>query len=289
MTIIAHLSDLHFGASDPAQVKALTEDLRDVGTDHVIATGDLTQSGRAREFEEAARWFEALPMPVIAVPGNHDTPVRNLFRRFFQPWSRFTRITGFEEEPIDEADSFVFAGLNSARRMRPSLDWSTGILSDRQLASIGPAFDEAGDKLKLCGFHHPLQGFEEGGSAGRAVLPNSDEVLKTLTDAEADIVMNGHVHKARVSLVNRDGWSFILSQAGTAISTRLRGETASYNLIERAEDGELFIRVNVAVIPAPGQPEIVLPVHNLLALSDDQFIQAVADRCPRKIDQVPSC
>ncbi|GGY38283.1 metallophosphoesterase family protein [Parvularcula lutaonensis] len=244
MTRIAHLSDLHFGSTEPRQLDALARILVADGIDHAIVTGDITQAGRKKEFREAAHWFAKLPMPVIAIPGNHDTPVHNLARRFLEPWSRFEEIAGFQQEPIVRHRDFVFAGLNSARRMRPGLDWSKGKLSTRQLEQIKPAFEEAGRRLRICGFHHPLRGFDDGGSAGRAVLPKTDDILSVLTDAKVDVVMTGHVHKTRLLRMEHNGWSFVLSQAGTAVSTRLRGEPASYNVLTIESDREIDLSVH---------------------------------------------
>ena len=56
MTRIAHLTDLHFGAEDPAVVEALVADLAADPPDLVAVSGDLTQRARLTEFR-AARAF----------------------------------------------------------------------------------------------------------------------------------------------------------------------------------------------------------------------------------------
>jgi 3',5'-cyclic AMP phosphodiesterase CpdA len=38
----------------------------------LIVTGDVTESGAAREYERARELLAPLPMPVHAIPGNHD-------------------------------------------------------------------------------------------------------------------------------------------------------------------------------------------------------------------------
>ncbi len=77
MTRIAHISDLHFGAEDPAVVAALAEELRADRPDLVAISGDLTMQARGAEFRDARQFMDGLGLPTLAVPGNHDlTPYK---------------------------------------------------------------------------------------------------------------------------------------------------------------------------------------------------------------------
>jgi 3',5'-cyclic AMP phosphodiesterase CpdA len=89
MTVIAHISDLHFGAEIPAVVEALAEDVAAAKPDLVAVSGDLTQRARHREYAAAAAFLRALPAPVLAVPGNHDVTAYDLIERFTDPWRRW--------------------------------------------------------------------------------------------------------------------------------------------------------------------------------------------------------
>jgi 3',5'-cyclic AMP phosphodiesterase CpdA len=89
MTRLAQISDLHFGAESPGLPDALLESLAALKPDAVIASGDFTQYGRRREFDAARDFFSAIDAPVIAAPGNHDTPYLNLAARVAAPWARF--------------------------------------------------------------------------------------------------------------------------------------------------------------------------------------------------------
>ena len=85
MRCIAQISDLHFGTEDPAIANGLVDDLRAQNPSLIAVSGDLTQRARGKQFRDASEFLEKLPQPQIVVPGNHDVPLFDLFRRFLSP------------------------------------------------------------------------------------------------------------------------------------------------------------------------------------------------------------
>jgi len=61
MPRLLHLSDIHFGAENPAAVGEAAAFIRRESFDLLVVTGDITQYGSALEFKAAQRWFAALP------------------------------------------------------------------------------------------------------------------------------------------------------------------------------------------------------------------------------------
>lgn len=230
VTKIAHISDIHFGASDPGAATQLIDQINASDIDAIILTGDLTQAGRKREFHEAGEFVRRFAAPVLAVPGNHDAPVYNPALRMSDPWRRFRTYVQNDLCPVHEINDVVILGLNSARRMRPSLNWSTGNLSSKQLAEASRALRRTnGASLKLVAFHHPV--LPGPGPAGDALINRPERAMATLSEAGADALLTGHVHVANAQLRETEANPIIVAAAGTAASTRQRGEAPSYNLI----------------------------------------------------------
>lgn len=241
-TLIAHISDIHFGAVDLAAARKLAAQINDLDVDGVIVTGDLTQAGRKSEFAEAAQYLKTFTPPTLVVPGNHDVPVYNLGRRFSDPWSRWRRYVSNDLAPAGVyGDAFV-AGLNSARRAGPSFDWSLGRLSRSQINGTGEKLRDASTSLKIIAFHHPVT--PGPGRAGAAVIPQADRILSEFSKAGADLVLTGHAHIAQAALKETPNGALITAAAGTASSTRLRGEAPSYNLLRWDGAGALTIETH---------------------------------------------
>ena len=91
---IVHVSDVHFGREDKAALQAFNQQLAEHRPDLIIISGDLTQTGRRREFLDAVAWVNALPAPVAMVPGNHDTPALNVIARLLSPFRRYRTAFG---------------------------------------------------------------------------------------------------------------------------------------------------------------------------------------------------
>ncbi len=136
MTVIAHVSDLHFGAHDAAVVAALRAELERSPPDLIAVSGDLTQGARRWEFEAARAFLDSLPAPALAVPGNHDIPPYDLAGRFFDPYARWRAAISWETEPAWRDGAVIVAGLNTARRAGPHWDWSRGRVTPRRLARL---------------------------------------------------------------------------------------------------------------------------------------------------------
>ena len=70
MTLIAHISDLHISDStfdEEIFMTALAE-INDLQPDMIILTGDLTENGYYKEFEQAKKYLEMFEAPLFAVP-----------------------------------------------------------------------------------------------------------------------------------------------------------------------------------------------------------------------------
>ena len=115
---IVHISDLHFGHHDPAVSVGLAQDIGLQEPDLIVASGDFTQVGTKAEFIAAREFLDTLKAPVFAVPGNHDVPAINVFRRLFDPYGLYKRYVAKELEPFLEMDGVALVGMKTSRRAR---------------------------------------------------------------------------------------------------------------------------------------------------------------------------
>ena len=241
MPRIVHLSDLHFGAHDPAIVTAVEQRLDEERADLVVISGDITQRARTEQFEEACQFLTRLRdagHDVLAVPGNHDVPLYNVLRRFLSPLTRYKRYIDDNLCPFIEIPGAAVLGINTAR----SLTFKNGHVSHEQMAFIRNTFSRTDThQPRIVVTHHPLFALPIGdGPALGHLMDDQENALEAIADAGVDLLLAGHNHRASVNdatqLVRGAGKALVI-QAGTATSTRTRDELQSFNRIEIDETG----------------------------------------------------
>jgi len=232
MRKIAHLSDIHFGATDPLVVDRVVEIVHELEPHIVVVSGDLTQRARSNQFKEAREFLDRLPQPQIVVPGNHDVPLYNVFKRFAEPLTNYRKYITDDLMPFFQDDELAVIGVNTAR----SLTIKDGRINNAQVATIHQKLDPFDESiLKIVVTHHPFDlpdGYDEDFIVGRA-----DEMMPKIAACGADVFLSGHLHVSSVTnSAHRyrldTGKAALIIQAGTATSHRHRGEANSFNLIE---------------------------------------------------------
>ena len=230
MRTLVHLSDLHFGKVDATLLDPLHDLVHKIAPDVVVVSGDLTQRAKSEQFEEARAWLDTLPGPQIIVPGNHDISLYNVFRRFLQPLTRYKRYITDDLDPIYIDDEIAVLGVNTAR----SLTFKDGRVNKEQVKTIKEQLSGLAPHItRIIVTHHPFD------------LPESDHddnlvdrapmAMKVFADCGVDLLLSGHMHTSRAGNTSErhriDDYAALVVQAGTATSTRGRGEVNSFNVV----------------------------------------------------------
>jgi len=241
MRRLFHLSDLHFGRVDAALLEPLRRCVAAIAPDVVVVSGDLTQRAKPAQFREARAFLDTLPANQVVVPGNHDVPLYNVFQRFLRPLAKYRRYIAADLEPAFVDDEIAVVGINTAR----SLTFKGGRINMKQVEGVRARLCALPERVvKIVVTHHPFdlgpkqQHHDLVGHAARA--------MKAFAQCGADIVLSGHLHATHTaSSAERyriPGHAALLIQAGTATSTRQRGEANSFNVLTLQAE-----RVEVAI------------------------------------------
>ncbi|MYN10933.1 metallophosphoesterase family protein [Pseudoduganella aquatica] len=239
MRTVVHLSDLHFGRVDEALLAPLRARVEGLKPDVVVVSGDLTQRARSAQFKAARAWLDTLPTPQIVVPGNHDIPLYNVAARFFSPLVKYRRHITANLAPEYVDDEIAVLGMNTAR----SLTFKDGRVNREQVARLRERFSAMPEGLThIVVTHHPFDlpdSFDKDDLVDRAPM-----AMEAFARCGVDLLLAGHLHASHAGNSAQRykiaGYAALVVQAGTATSTRKRGEENSFNAIG-VEAGQLTV------------------------------------------------
>lgn len=240
MRTLVQISDLHFGRIDPRLPGPLARTLHAIAPDLLVVSGDLTQRARVAQFRAAAEYLATLPKPQIVIPGNHDVPLYDVARRFLSPLTRFRRYISDEPYPTYVDDEIAVVGVNTAR----SLTFKGGRINATQAAEIERRFAGLPERVtRVVVTHHPFD-LPEGGDE-EDIVGRSSMAMEAFARCGVDVLLSGHLHRTHAaSTAHRyriAGFAALVVQAGTATSTRGRGEANSFNVLRIDRDTRLDV------------------------------------------------
>lgn len=229
MTIIAHISDLHISdnAFDEAVFMQAVTEINNLQPDMIILSGDVTNNGYYRQYQQAIKYLDMFDAPLFAVPGNHDA--RNLGHQSFE------ELIGESSWKLTKEDDFMVIGLDSS-----SPDEDRGHVGNPQRMWMEHQLDQCviNDLSSIIVLHHHVIPIPDTGRE-RNVLSDAGDLLKTLTTHEVDLILCGHKHVPNVWRIN----DTIVVNAGSISSNKLRGKIGnSYNVYIIDDDTiEIFL------------------------------------------------
>jgi 3',5'-cyclic AMP phosphodiesterase CpdA len=230
MRTLVHLSDLHFGRIDGAILDPLVASVQAIAPQAVVVSGDLTQRAKERQFRAARAFLERLPAPQIVVPGNHDVPLYRVWERLLAPLAKYRRWICADLEPTWRDAEIAIIGVNTAR----ALTFKGGRVNGGQLEALRRRLAPLPETLtKVVVTHHPFDLPDEPGNdqlVGRARL-----AMETFARCGVDLLLAGHFHTSQSGATSGRydlaGYAALAVQAGTATSTRERGEVNAFNVL----------------------------------------------------------
>jgi 3',5'-cyclic AMP phosphodiesterase CpdA len=220
---IFHISDVHFGPPHlPRVSQGVLEHIERNRPSLVVLSGDLTQRARPEQFREARAFVDAIPVPVVVVPGNHDVPLWRVWQRIFNPYGCYKQHFSPEMEPIHQDDEMLIAGVNTA------FGWTIkdGRITMRRLLELADLFERTPESIfKVVVAHHHLIPPPNFGT--QRVLGNAFEAIDIFSSVGVDLILSGHLHQAYIGnseeFYPKGRPPVVILHSGTTTSNRGRG------------------------------------------------------------------
>jgi 3',5'-cyclic AMP phosphodiesterase CpdA len=227
VSVLVQISDTHFGSEQPEVMQALVSLVRHQRPRLLVLSGDITQRARRPQFQAARAFIDSLQTPWLALPGNHDIPLFNLWARCRRPYAAYLEAFGPELSPVHASDEWLVIGVNTTRAWRhrhgevsqPQVEWVA-----QRLAAASP------EQLRVVVVHQPLAVSRVADELH--LLRGHARAAACWAQAGADVVMGGHIHLPYVKALTGLARPLWAVQAGTAVSSRVRRDhPQSVNLL----------------------------------------------------------
>lgn len=231
MSVLLHISDTHFGTEQPGVVEALVTLAAQQQPDVVVLSGDITQRARPAQYRAAKAFVDRLGAPVLAVPGNHDIALFDLWARLTRPYARFATEFGADLRPVHSSHDLLIVGVNTTRAWRHK----NGEVSAAQIERVANLLTAASaQQLRVVVVHQPAAVVRAEDHSN--LLRGRHAALRVWSAAGADLVLGGHIHLPYTLALHGLARRLWVVQAGTAVSSRIRREAPnSVNILRWGE------------------------------------------------------
>ena len=241
---VLHISDVHFGPPHRAELAEKVLAFAEANhPDLVVLSGDLTQRAKPRQFQEARRFVDRFPAPVLVVPGNHDVPLYRFWERTFSPFQTYRKHFANDLEPVWRDDELLVVGINTAH------GWTLkeGRVELSRLRELVALLEAAPPSVfKVVVAHHHLTPPPRFGT--QTVARNAFQAITAFSEAGVDLVLSGHQHQTYVATSEEFYPSgrapVIILHAGTTTSSRGRGSELDKNTFNWIRVSEVSLRVS---------------------------------------------
>ena len=214
-------------------LRAIVEDIRAQGPDHIAMTGDILNIGLPAEFPLAADWLQTLgdASSVSFVPGNHDAYVPSampFIAKTFAPWMVGDARAAHAFPYLRQRGDLAIIGLTSGVPTAPLL--ASGRLGGEQRARFAQMLSDTRGQMRVVMIHHPPH--STGSTPGRG-LSDSRRFEKIIREHGAELIIHGHNH--RHSVAHLDGPNGPVPVVGVASASAVPGtdrHRAAWHLYE---------------------------------------------------------
>jgi len=200
---IAATADLHFTPQSYAKLKDQFERVRD-DADVLVLAGDLTNYGQPEEMESLLSVLVRLPLPTIAVLGNHDYESgkeAELARMMIASGIKLLDGSAYERDGVGFAGTKGFVGgfgrgILTAFGEREIKDFVRASIDEA--LKLERAMSQLRTQKRVVVLHYsPIVGTVQGESPEIFPFMGTSRLAEVVDRHGADLVVHGHAHHGR--------------------------------------------------------------------------------------------